>query len=276
MYTYTFNDGHIIPQVGFGTYKLNGVEGVHAIQNALKVGYRVLDTAYNYENEGAVGKAIAQSKVAREDITIISKLPGRYQAYDDVFQTIEESLYRLGVGYIDIYLIHWPNPKQGLYVEAWKAMIAAKKAGLIRSIGVCNFLPEYIETLKQATGVLPVLNQIELHPYFNQEAMFSYHEENQILIQAWSPIGRDNGLLKEPILQELAHKYTKSVVQIILRWHIQRGIMPIPKATSHARQLENLQIFDFNISDADMTLINQLSKIDGRRKGQDPSIYEEF
>ncbi|SUK13605.1 oxidoreductase, aldo/keto reductase family [Staphylococcus agnetis] len=276
MYTYTFNDGHIIPQVGFGTYKLNGVEGVHAIQNALKVGYRVLDTAYNYENEGAVGKAIAQSKVAREDITIISKLPGRYQAYDDVFQTIEESLYRLGVDYIDIYLIHWPNPKQGLYVEAWKAMIAAQKAGLIRSIGVCNFLPEYIETLKQATGVLPVLNQIELHPYFNQEAMFSYHEENQILIQAWSPIGRDNGLLKEPILQELAHKYTKSVVQIILRWHIQRGIMPIPKATSHARQLENLQIFDFNISDADMTLINQLSKIDGRRKGQDPSIYEEF
>ncbi|UXU60613.1 aldo/keto reductase [Staphylococcus agnetis] len=276
MYTYTFNDGHIIPQVGFGTYKLNGVEGVHAIQNALKVGYRVLDTAYNYENEGAVGKAIAQSKVAREDITIISKLPGRYQAYDDVFQTIEESLYRLGVDYIDIYLIHWPNPKQGLYVEAWKAMIAAKKAGLIRSIGVCNFLPEFIETLKQATGVLPVLNQIELHPYFNQEAMFSYHEENQILIQAWSPIGRDNGLLKEPILQELAHKYTKSVVQIILRWHIQRGIMPIPKATSHARQLENLQIFDFNISDVDMTLINQLSKIDGRRKGQDPSIYEEF
>ncbi|PTH57974.1 aldo/keto reductase [Staphylococcus agnetis] len=276
MNTYTLNDGHIIPQIGFGTYKLNGVEGLHAIQNALKVGYRVLDTAYNYENEGAVGKAIAQSKVAREDITIISKLPGRYQAYDDVFQTIEESLYRLGVDYIDIYLIHWPNPKQGLYVEAWKAMIAAQKAGLIRSIGVCNFLPEYIETLKQATGVLPVLNQIELHPYFNQEAMRSYHEENQILIQAWSPIGRDNGLLKEPVLQELAHKYTKSVVQIILRWHIQRGIMPIPKATSHARQLENLQIFDFNISDSDMTLINQLTKSDGRRKGQDPSIYEEF
>ncbi len=139
MNTYTLNDGHIIPQIGFGTYKLNGVEGVHAIQNALKEGYRVLDTAYNYENEGAVGKAIAQSKVAREDITIISKLPGRYQAYDDVFQTIEESLYRLGVDYIDIYLIHWPNPKQGLYVEAWKAMIAAQKAGLIRSIGVCNF-----------------------------------------------------------------------------------------------------------------------------------------
>ncbi|UXU55989.1 aldo/keto reductase [Staphylococcus agnetis] len=276
MYTYTLNDGHIIPQIGFGTYKLNGIEGVHAIQNALKVGYRVLDTAYNYENEGAVGRAIAQSKVAREDITIISKLPGRYQAYDDVFQTIEESLYRLGVDYIDIYLIHWPNPKQGLYVEAWKAMIAAKKAGLIRSIGVCNFLPEYIETLKQATGVLPVLNQIELHPYFNQEAMRSYHEENQILTQAWSPIGRDNGLLKEPVLQELAQKYTKSVVQIILRWHLQRGIMPIPKATSHARQLENLQIFDFDISDSDMTLINQLTKSDGRRKGQDPSIYEEF
>lgn len=276
MNTYTLNDGHIIPQIGFGTYKLNGVEGVHAIQNALKVGYRVLDTAYNYENEGAVGRAIAQSKVAREDITIISKLPGRYQAYDDVFQTIEESLYRLGVDYIDIYLIHWPNPIQGLYVEAWKAMIAAQKAGLIRSIGVCNFLPEYIETLKQATGVLPVLNQIELHPYFNQEAMRSYHEENQILTQAWSPIGRDNGLLKEPVLQELAQKYTKSVVQIILRWHLQRGIMPIPKATSHARQLENLQIFDFDISDSDMTLINQLNKSDGRRKGQDPSTYEEF
>lgn len=276
MHTYTLNDGHILPALGFGTYKLNGIEGVNAIQNALKLGYRVLDTAYNYENEGAVGKAIERSKVAREDITIISKLPGRYQSYDDVFRTIEESIYRLGVEYIDIYLIHWPNPKQGLYVEAWKAMIAAKKAGRIRSIGVCNFLPEYIEELKRVTGVLPVLNQIELHPYFNQEEIMNYHQKNHILIQAWSPIGRDNGVMKEPLLYEIAKKYEKTVAQIILKWHLQRGIMPVPKASTFSRQLENFQIFDFNISENDMSLINGLSKTDGRRKGQDPSIYEEF
>ncbi|UEX91038.1 aldo/keto reductase [Staphylococcus ratti] len=276
MHTFTLNDGHIIEQIGFGTYKLNGINGVHAIHTALKAGYRVLDTAYNYENEGAVGKAIKQSGIPRKDITIISKLPGRYQSYDDVFQTIQESLFRLGVDYIDIYLIHWPNPRQGLYVEAWKAMIAAQKAGLIRSIGVCNFLPEYIDTLKEETGVLPVINQIELHPYFNQENMISFHKENDILIQAWSPIGRDNGVLNETCLKHLAVKYNKSVAQIVLKWHIQRGIMPIPKATKPHRQIENYTLFDFHLSEEDVHQINQLTREEGRRKGQDPASYEEF
>lgn len=270
------NDGFHIDQMGFGTYKLNGIKGSYAIQSALNVGYRVLDTAYNYENEGAVGKAIERSQIPREDITIISKLPGRYQAYDDVFQTIQESIFRLGVDYIDIYLIHWPNPKQGRYVEAWKAMIAAQKAGLIRSIGVCNFLPEYIEHLNEATGVLPVINQIELHPFFNQEEMLQFHNEHQILIQAWSPIGRDNGILENDVLIQLAKKHQKSVAQIVLKWHIQRGIMPIPKATKFVRQQENIDLFDFQLSKEDINKINQLSREDGRRKGQDPSTYEEF
>lgn len=270
------NDGFQIDQLGFGTYKLNGVKGSQAIQSALKVGYRVLDTAYNYENEGAVGKAIEKSQIPREDITIISKLPGRYQAYDDVLQTIQESIYRLGVDYIDVYLIHWPNPKQGTYVEAWKAMIAAQKAGLIRTIGVCNFLPEYIHKLKEETGVLPAINQIELHPYFNQEEMVQFHKKNQILTQAWSPIGRDNGILEDDVLKQLAKKYQKSVAQLVLKWHIQRGVMPIPKASKYVRQHENIDIFDFQLSEEDISKINQLSRKDGRRKGQDPAVYEEF
>lgn len=159
MENYHLNDGQVLPQVGFGTYKLNGSSGVHAIVNALNNGYRILDTAYNYENEGTVGKAIQESHVSRDQIIVTSKLPGRYHSYDQAITAIQESIYRLGVEYIDLYLIHWPNPKQGKYVGAWKALIDAQKLGLIKSIGVCNFLEEHIDTLEKETGVLPAVNQ---------------------------------------------------------------------------------------------------------------------
>lgn len=244
--------------------------------DALNLGYRLLDTAYNYENEGAVGRAIQQSHVQRDDIWVTSKLPGRYQSEAHVYETIQESLYRLGLDYLDLYLIHWPNPKQGKFVEAWKAMIAVQKSGLVRHIGVCNFLPEHIEQLEKETGVLPAINQIELHPYFNQKEMIAYHEEKGILTQAWSPLGRDNGVMEEPALKQLSSKYDKTVAQVILRWHIQNGVMPIPKATSSKRQLENFDIFDFHITDEDLQAIDQLTRADGRRKNQDPAVYEEF
>ncbi|MFO3687875.1 aldo/keto reductase [Staphylococcus felis] len=276
MDTYKLNNNQNIDQLGFGTYKLNGTVGAHAMSEAIRIGYRVLDTAYNYENEGAVGQAIKMSHVPRCELFVTSKLPGRYQAYDDVFVTIQESLYRLGLDYIDLYLIHWPNPKQGKYVEAWKAMIAAQKAGLVKSIGVCNFLPEHIETLEKETGVLPVVNQIECHPYFNQKDMISFHMKKGILTQAWSPLGRDNGVMQEQVLAEIAEKYEKTVAQVILKWHIQNGIMPIPKATSPARQIENISIFDFELSQDDLSTIDQLTQKNGRRKNQDPAIYEEF
>ncbi|MGS0649337.1 aldo/keto reductase [Staphylococcus arlettae] len=270
------NDGHIIPVVGFGTYKLNGTQGVHAIVNALNNGYRVLDTAYNYENEGTVGKAISQSHVARDQVIVTSKLPGRYHDYDSAMIAIQESIYRLLYGYIDLYLIHWPNPKQGKFVEAWTALIDAQKAGLLKSIGVCNFLPEHIDTLEQETGVLPAINQIELHPYFNQQDVIDYHREKGIVIQAWSPIGRASNVINDETIATIAEKYNKSIPQVILKWHVQNGIVPIPKATSNQRQLENINIFDFSLDDEEMVKINNLTREDGRRKDQNPAIYEEF
>lgn len=269
-------DGQVIPQIGFGTYKLNGAHGTHAIVNALEQGYRLLDTAYNYENEGTVGKAIKMSGVSREQIMITSKLPGRYQTYDDALTAIQESIYRLGVDYLDLYLIHWPNPKQGKYVEAWRAMIAAQKAGLIKSIGVCNFLPEHIDTLQQETGVLPVVNQIELHPYFNQEALVQYNTSKGIVTQAWSPLGRASSVINDENLVEIATKYNKTIPQVILKWHVQNGVVPIPKSTTVSRQLQNIDIFDFSLDNNDIEKINALTRVDGRRKDQDPAIYEEF
>lgn len=276
MENYNLIDGHVIPQVGFGTYKLNGASGVHAIVNALNNGYRVLDTAYNYENEGTVGKAMQQSHVNRDQIIVTSKLPGRYHSYEQAARTIQESIYRLGVEYIDLYLIHWPNPKQGLYVEAWKALIEAQKMGLVKSIGVCNFLPEHLETLEKETGVLPAVNQIELHPYFNQKDAIKYHEEKGIITEAWSPLGRASEVIHDKNIEQIAKKYNKTIPQIILKWHVQNGVVPIPKSTSNARQIQNLDIFDFYLESEDLHTIDNLTKSDGRLKDQDPAEYEEF
>lgn len=269
-------DGKIIPRIGFGTYKLNGASGMHAIVSALNQGYRLLDTAYNYENEGTVGKAINQSHVSRDQIVVTSKLPGRYQDYNAAMIAIQESIYRLNVEYIDLYLIHWPNPRHGKFVEAWQAMIDARNAGLIKSIGVCNFLPEHIETLEQETGVLPSVNQIELHPYFNQQDMIKYHNEKGIITQAWSPLGRASEVINDKDIEVIAEKYDKTIPQIILRWHIQNGVVPIPKATSIARQIQNKEVFDFTLEHDDIEKINNLTQKDGRLKGQDPAVYEEF
>lgn len=276
MENYNLIDGHVIPQVGFGTYKLNGASGVHAIVNALNNGYRVLDTAYNYENEGTVGKAMQQSHVSRDQIIVTSKLPGRYHSYEHAARTIQESIYRLGVEYIDLYLIHWPNPKQGLYVEAWKALIEAQKMGLVKSIGVCNFLPEHLETLEKETGVLPAVNQIELHPYFNQKDAIKYHEEKGIITEAWSPLGRASEVIHDKNIEQIAEKYNKTIPQIILKWHVQNGVVPIPKSTSNARQIQNLDIFDFYLESKDLHTIDNLTKSDGRLKDQNPAEYEEF
>ena len=184
----TLNDGLTLPVIGLGTYKLKGNEGANAIQSAIDPGYRLIDSAYNYENEGTVGEAVRRSSVPREELRVTSKLPGRYQEYDKAVTTIQESLYRANLDYYDLYLIHWPNPKQDTYVEAWQALIDAKKWGLIRSIGVCNFLPEHLERLEKETGVKPSINQIELHPFFNQEQQRKWHEQNNITTESWSPV----------------------------------------------------------------------------------------
>ncbi len=273
----TLNDGVTLPAIGLGTYTLKGNQGVNSIQNAIdEIGYRLIDSAYNYENEGTVGEAVRRSSVPREHLRITSKLPGRYQEYEKAVTTIEESLYRANLDYYDLYLIHWPNPKQDHYVEAWQALIDAKKRGLIRSIGVCNFLPEHIERLEKETGVKPSVNQIELHPFFNQAQQRKWHKENDIKTQSWSPLARANEVLENNIIQQIANNHNKSISQVILRWHYQLEAIVIPKSSSPVRQLENISIFDFNLDEAEMSLISGLTRSDGRLKNQDPAIYEEF
>ncbi|HLQ39776.1 MAG TPA: aldo/keto reductase [Tetragenococcus sp.] len=273
---YQLADGFQIPEIGFGTYKLRGSYGSRVIEQALNVGYRLIDSAFNYENEGIVGQAIRNSSVARDQITVASKLPGRCQTYQKALDAIQESVARFGLDYLDLYLIHWPNPQQDHYVEAWQALIDAQKNGLIRSIGVSNFLPEHIERLERETGILPVINQVELHPYFNQSLQREFNASKNILTQAWSPLARAAEIISDPTIQKVADQYGKSIPQVILRWEKQLGVLPIPKASHVKRQIDNLNIFDFTLSQTDMAQLNALTKTNGRLKDLDPAVHEEF
>ncbi|WP_233449233.1 aldo/keto reductase [Levilactobacillus suantsaii] len=259
-----------------GTYQVRGGQGVNQILAAIRDGYRSLDTATNYDNEGAVGEAIRRSGLPRSAFFVTSKLPGKYHQYDDATISIQESLYRMGLDYFDLFLIHWPLPKRDHYVEAWRAMIDAQKRGLIRSIGVSNFEPEHLDRIIKETGVTPAVNQIEVHPYWVQERMRKADLERGIVTEAWSPLGRGSAALQEPMIKQLAEKYQKNVGQIILRWHTQRGIVPIPKAQHLQHQRANIDIFDFSLTKDEIEAINALSKPDGRVDGQDPNVYEEF
>lgn len=271
----TLHDGLTLPVIGLGTYNLRGSEGVRAIQSAIDLGYRLIDSAYNYENEGTVGEAVRRSAISREELRITSKLPGRYHTYDSAVKAIQESLYRAQLDYYDLYLIHWPNPQKDQYVEAWQALIDAQKWGFIRSIGVSNFLPDHIDRLEQQTGVKPSINQIELHPFFNQEEQRFWHQENGIHTESWSPLARVREIMDNPVLQRIADQHNKTVSQVILRWHYQLGTIPIPKSASSNRQLENISIFDFVLSEDEMKQIAALTRQDGRLNGQDPAVYEE-
>ena len=269
------NDGVKAPAIGFGTAWIRGAKGVESLKTAMDLGYRLIDSAFNYENEGVVGEAVRQSGVPREELFITSKLPGRHHKYDEAVKTIEESLYRAGLDYYDLYLIHWPNPKVNLYVEAWQALIDARAKGLIRSIGVSNFLPEHLDRLIKETGVVPAMNQIELHPFYQQAEQRAYHEQHGIVTESWSPLGRGEDLLKNEQLGTIAAARGKSISQIVLRWHVQLGGVPIPRSQSEEHQRENLEIFDFELSEAEMKVIAELPST-GPLWDQDPAEYEEF
>lgn len=272
----TLNDGTTLPEIGFGTSRLRGAAGAESITTAIRSGYRLLDTAYNYENEGAVGAAITASKVDRDELRVTSKLPGRYQRYDKVAPAVEESLYRAGLDYFDLYLIHWPNPTQDTYVEAWQALIELRRKGLLRSIGVSNFLPEHISRLIDETGVTPSVNQIELHPRFPQNEDFDWNREQGIAVEAWGPVGQRSDLQQDPVIGEIAHELGRSPVQVMLRWHLQRGTIPLPKSSNPGRQRENLAVYDFTLSQEHLDRIATLARPDGRNNDLDPAVYEEF
>lgn len=274
--TYTLNDASTLPAVGFGTYPLTGEEGVDAIVSALEVGYRLLDTAVNYENETEVGEALRRSGLPREEVQVASKLPGRHHAYDDAISSVHGSLERLGLDYLDLQLIHWPNPSVEKYVEAWQALVDLQTEGVVRSIGVSNFTETHLTRIIDATGVTPVVNQIELHPRFPQEEMRRVHARLGIQTEAWSPMGKRQAPLEETSVTTPAERLGVTPGQVILRWHVQLRSLPIPKSSSPERQQQNLDLFGFELTDDEVAGISALADPAGRLFDGDPDTHEEM
>lgn len=262
-----FHDGNRIPQVGLGVWQTPNETAAPAVRQALEAGYRHIDTAAIYENEAGVGEGIRTSGIARSDIFLTTKLWNDRQSYDSARRAFDESLKRLGTDYVDLYLIHWPSPRRGTYVEAWKALVDLKNEGRIRSIGVSNFCEEHLDRIIGETGVTPVINQIELHPDFQQKALRAVHEKHQIVTQSWSPLGQGK-LLDHPAITATAKRLGKSPAQIIIRWHIENGLVVIPKSVTPARIIENFKVFDFILDEEAKTALDGL---DGpNRVGPDP------
>jgi 2,5-diketo-D-gluconate reductase A len=274
--TYDLNDGHTIPAIGFGTYPLRGSEAVDAVVSAVEVGYRLIDTAVNYGNEESVGEAVRQCGLPREELFVTSKLPGRHHAYDEAISSVEASLGRLGLDYLDLHLIHWPNPSVDRYVEAWRALVELRSRGLVRSIGVSNFTRAHLDRIIADTGVTPAVNQIELHPAFPQEEMRAANAELGVLTEAWSPLGKRAAPYGEEPVVAAADRLGVTPAQVILRWHVEIGSLPIPKSATPSRQAANLDVFDFSLTDEEVSAITALGHSDGRLFGGDPDVHEEM
>jgi 2,5-diketo-D-gluconate reductase A len=272
--TRSLNDGHSLPAIGFGTYKLRGDEGIEAIISALQLGYRLLDTALNYENEREVGEAIRQSGIPRDEVFVTTKVPGRHHGFDETLLSFEESRMNLGLDYVDLYLIHWPLPRLDKYVETFSAMLQLQEEGVIRSVGVSNFTDVHLRRVIDETGVTPAVNQIELHPRFPQGHMREFHARHDILTESWSPLARGNDLREEPAVLAIAEQHGVTASQVVLRWHLQLGAVPIPKSSSPERQRENLGLFGFELSHAEIASIS--SQESGRLWGGHPDTNEEF
>ncbi|HEY9498651.1 MAG TPA: aldo/keto reductase [Terrimesophilobacter sp.] len=270
----TLNDGNFLPAIGFGTFKLNGDDGTDSVLSAIDAGYRLLDTALNYENEAEVGEAVRRSGIPREEIAIATKLPGRFHGYEETLQGFEESRRNLGVDYVDLFLIHWPMPRIDRYLDAWRAMIRLKEQGLVRSIGVSNFTQRHLTRVIEETGVVPAVNQIELHPHFPQAAMREFHAVHGIQTQSWTPLARQRSVLDNPVVTGVANAHDVTPARAVLRWHVQLGTIPLPKSARASRQAENLDVFDFELTDAEVASISSLES--GRLWGGDPDTNEEF
>jgi 2,5-diketo-D-gluconate reductase A len=272
--TLELNDGHRIPALGLGTYSLDGDEGIQAVGAAIESGYRLLDTALNYGNEDAVGEAVRRADVPRDEFVVTSKLPGRHHGYDEAHRSVDETLANLGLDHLDLYLIHWPNPSVGKFVETWKAFVDLRDSGKVRSIGVSNFTPEHLDRIIDATGVAPAVNQVELHPYFPQAGLRAVHERLGIVTESWSPLAKQSELLTEEPVTAAAAAHGVSAGQVVLRWHVQLGAVPVPKSGDPDRQRENLDVFGFTLTDDEVDAISALER--GRLWDGDPDTHEEM
>src|SRR5699024_6941665 len=270
----TLNNGVNMPQLGLGVYQIANDELPKIISEALNVGYRSFDTAQIYENEHGVGEAIKQSNIPREELFVTTKVWNSHQGYNETLQAFEDSLNRLNVNYIDLYLIHWPMPKFDQYVETYNALEHLYRQGKVRAIGVSNFHIEHLQRLLNACDIKPVVNQVECHPYFQQNELKQFCQKHNIFIEAWRPLDRRGDIFQEQIIQQLAKKYKKTPAQIILRWHLQENTIVIPKTETLSRLKENIDVFDFSLNDEEMEQMRALNQ--DKRRGHNPNDMHEL
>ncbi|MTD38508.1 2,5-didehydrogluconate reductase DkgA [Erwinia sp. CPCC 100877] len=263
-------DGNLMPQLGLGVWKASNDEVITAIHKALEVGYRSIDTAAAYKNEEGVGKALKSAGVARNELFITTKLWNADQQHPQ--QALEESLEKLQLDYLDLYLMHWPVPEKDHYVSAWEGMIALQEKGLVKSIGVCNFNIPHLQRLKEETGTLPVINQIELHPLLQQRELHAWNATHSIQTESWSPLAQGGeGVFDQKAIVSLAKKYGKSPAQIVIRWHLDNGLVVIPKSVTPSRIAENFDVWDFRL---DKDELGDIARLDsGKRLGPDPDTF---
>ncbi|MFH8475934.1 aldo/keto reductase [Streptomyces sp. NPDC018000] len=267
----TLNNGVEMPQLGFGVWQVPDDEAAKAVATAIESGYRSIDTAAIYENEEGTGRAVAASGVAREELFVTTKLWNADQGYDSTLRAFDTSLDKLGLDYVDLYLIHWPVPAKDAYIETYKAFEKIYSDGRAKAIGVSNFLPEHLERLLGETSVVPVINQIELHPQLQQAESRAFHAKHGIATEAWSPLGQGKGLLEVPTVVAIARKHGRTPAQVVLRWHIQTGNVVIPKSVTPSRIVENLDVFDFELEADDLAAFAALDE--GKRLGPNPGGF---
>jgi len=269
--TVRLNDGNAMPQLGYGVWRVSNEEATSVVGDAIKAGYRSIDTATIYGNEEGVGQAIKAAPVSREELFITTKVWNDRHGYDNTLRAFDESLARLGLDHVDLYLIHWPVAGSEAYLDTWRALIKLKQDGRAKSIGVSNFMVPHLQRLIGETGVTPSVNQIELHPGFQQKELREFHAANGIATEAWSPLGQGT-ILENEELVALARKFDKTPAQVILRWHLDNGFIAIPKSVTPSRIRENLDIFDFALDAEDMRAIARLDNASGR-VGPDPAVF---
>lgn len=262
------NDGNSMPQLGYGLWQVPDEETERVVTNAIKIGYRSIDSAQVYGNEHGLGRALKSCGLPRKELYITTKIWNSEQGYDSTLRSFEESMKKLGTEYLDLLLIHWPAPKKNLYVDTWKALVQLKKDGRVRSIGVSNFYPEHLERIVDATSYIPAVNQVELHPRFQQRELRQVHEKMGIKTESWSPLGQGK-VIEDEVIRSIAAKHGKTPAQIIIRWHLENGLIAIPKSVTPSRIEENFSVFGFSLDESDMKKIASMDDKNGRI-GPDP------